>query len=175
MSEEWIEVRTGAEVIEVLGLDDVGELALAQLLLAPASASYLRVEATALDPPPGEFTLMVPRSRYSFNVSACRELRGDVIVALGTYLATHSAPASTAIAVFRKLHENLKRLTPQELELVRVIMRICPGNPYEQPVSEADVRDACAESAERVDELLDSLQGKGVLAARRGGQVKLTY
>jgi hypothetical protein len=175
MAEEWKRVSSSAEVLEELELDGVGTLTFEQLLLAPESARYLRTETEMPQLPPGQYGLMVPRTRYFFNVSACRELRGDIVVALGTFLATHNAPAAAAIAALRKLQENLKRLSPEELALVRVIVSVCPGNPYKEPVAEVDIGDASGESAEKVNALLDSLQNKGVLSARREGRVQLTY
>jgi hypothetical protein len=175
MDAGWQKVRSGVEVVELLGLDGVGELTLEQLLLAPESAGYVRVEQGIGELPPGHLGYMLPSTRYFFNVSACRELRGDVMVALMTFFMTHSAPTSAAVAAFRKVHANIKRLSAEELELVRAIMRACPGNPYKQPVAEADVLSEYGGPSETVHDLLDSLQSKGVIAARRAGRVKLTY
>lgn len=175
MTDEWKRVRSGAEVLEELGLDGVGTLTFEQLLLAPESARYLRTETEMPQLSPGQYGLMIARTRYFFNVSACRELRGDVAVALATFLMTHSAPTAAAIAALRKLQENLKRLSTEELGLVRVIVRVCPGNPYKEPVAEVDIRDASGEPAQKLNELLDSLQEKGVLSTRRDGRVQLTY
>jgi hypothetical protein len=175
MDAGWKKVRSGVEVVELLGLDGVGELTLEQLLLAPESAGYIRVEDGIEELPPGQYGLLLPSTRYFFNVSACRELRGDVMVALATFFMTHSAPTSAAVAAFRKVHANIKRLSPEELELVRAIIRACPGNPYKQPVAEADVLSEFGGPSETVDDLLDSLQSQGVISARRGGRIKLTY
>jgi hypothetical protein len=159
--------------VKELGLNGVGTLELQQLLLAPESASYLRVDEVYGQLPPGHWGFMLPRARYFFNVSACRDLRGDIMIALVTYLMTGNASASAAVSVLRKVHANLKRLSADEL--VRAIMRACPGNPYKDPVAEADVLSEFGGAAETVDDLLDSLQSKGVVSPRRAGRVQLIY
>ena len=65
-----------------------------------------------------------------------------VAVALVAFLATHSAPVAAGAAALRKLYDNLALLSPDEARLVRTIIRTCDGNPYEQPVAEAEVRAA---------------------------------
>jgi hypothetical protein len=174
MDQAWEEVTSGEHVVDALGLGDVGVPALERLLLAPDSDRYLRVEADGA-PPAGEFGYLVPGTRYFFNVTACRELRGDAAVALAAYLATQSAPVAATAAALRKLADNLTRLSDDELVVVRAIMRACPGNPYEVAVTEDDVRERFRGDTEQLDDLLDALQSKGVIGGRRRGRVQLVY
>lgn len=174
MERGWEEIGGGRQVVDALGLNGVGTPALGLLLLAPNAGRYLRVGEDKLLPP-GQFGYMLPGRRYFFNVSACREFWGDAMVALAAFLATQSTPAAAAAAALRKLYDNLARLSAEEGELVRAIMRACPGNPYEQPVEEADIRPAFRGAPERVDDLLDALQAKGVISGRRGNRVQLVF
>jgi hypothetical protein len=170
----WQDVRTGEQIVDALGLTGVGVPAIDRLLLAPDSGRYLRVEP---EPPlrPGEFGYAIPGTRYFFNVTACRELKGDAIVALAAFLATRSAPAAAAAAALRKLYDNLTPLSDEEAQIVRAIIRACPGNPYDMPVAAAEVRQAFRGDPERVDDLLDGLQGKGIISGRRGDRIQLTF
>lgn len=175
MDAGWEEVTSGEQVVEALELPGLGVPLLERLLLAPASGQYLRVEADEHSAAPGEFDIYVPGTRFFFNVTACRELRGDVMVALVAYLATHSAPVAATAAALRKLNDNLTRLTEDEVMAVRAIIRACPGNPYEVPVAEVAVRERFHGDPDAVDDLLDALQSKGVISGRRGGRVQLVY
>lgn len=118
----------------------------------------------------------MPGTRWYFNVSACRSLKGDVVVALTAFLVTHSVPVAAAAAALRKLGDNLHRLSEEEVAVVRAIVRACPGNAYEDPVPEEDVRAKFRGDPDALDDLLDGLQAKRVVEGRRrGGRVKLVY
>lgn len=175
MEADWTEIASGAQIVEALELAQVGEPALERLLLAPESGRYLRVEADEHGTTPGTFDIRVPGTRFYFNVTACKELRGDVVVALTAFLITHSVPVAAMAAALRKLNDNLKRLTAEEVTMVRAIIRACPGNPYETPVSEDAIRDRFRGDSDAVDDLLDALQSKGVINGRRGDRVQLVY
>lgn len=171
----WQEVSSGEQVARALGLADIGMSDLERLLLAPDSAAYLRVEVDEEPSARETFDLRVPGTRLYFNVTACKSLKGDVAVALAAYLTTHSVPVAAFAAALRKLNENLKVLAPEEIAMVRAIVRACPGNPYEVPVAEEAVREWFRGEADAVDDLLDALQAKGVVEGHRRGRVKLVY
>jgi hypothetical protein len=95
-------------------------------------------------------------------------------VALAAYLATHSTPAAAAAAAMRKVGNSVRRLSEEEAELVRIIIHASPGNPYAQPVSETLVRER-HHAPERLDDLLDALQDKGIIKSVRGSRVQLTF
>jgi hypothetical protein len=97
------------------------------------------------------------------------------MVALVAFLATRSAPVAAGAAALRKLYDNLALLSPEEARLVRAIIRACPGNQYDQPVTEADVRAAFRGDRERIDDLLDGLQTKGIISGRRRGRLQLIF
>jgi len=172
MEDQWRQVESGSQIVEALELGDVGEPLLERMLLAPDSGRYLRVEA---EEQTGDFAYLVPHTRFFFNVTACKELRGDAVVALVAFLATHSAPAAATAAALRKLNDNLARLSDEELEVVRAVMAACDGNPYEVAVPEDDVRQCYGGDSDALDDLLDALQQKGVISRHRGGRVTLVY
>ena len=175
MDAGWQEVSSGGQVAQALGLADVGMPDLERLLLAPESAAYLRVEVDEEPSARETFDLRVPGTRFYFNVTACRSLKGDIAVALAAYLTTHSVPIAAFAAALRKLNDNLSVLTAEETAMVRAIVRACPGNPYEVPVTEDAVREHFRGDAGAVDDLLDALQARGVVEGRRRGRVKLVY
>jgi hypothetical protein len=174
MDTGWQEVGSGKQLAEALALDRVGVPALERLILAPGSNDYLRVETDEESSTPGAFDIRVPGTRWYFNVTACRSLKGDIIVALTAFLVTHSVPAAAAAAALRKLGDNLDRLSEEEVAVVRAIVRACPGNPYEVAVPVEDVR-AKFRDLGQLDDLLDSLQAKGVVEGRRRDRIKLVY
>jgi len=176
MGPDWVHVTSGAQITEALGLADIGVPSLDRLLLAPDAARYLRVEEEdAPELPSGTAGYFVPGTRFFFNVTACKELKGDVVVALSAFLVTHSAPVAATAAALRKLNDNLDLLSHEEMAMVRAIMRACPGNPYEAPVSEEAIRHRFRGDPEAVADLLDALQDKGVISGRRGDRVQLVY
>jgi hypothetical protein len=175
MNDEWIEIASGVELARTLDLTNVGEPSLERLLLLPDSSRYLRVEADDRTSAPGSFDVRVPGTRFYFNFTACKELRGDVIVAATAFLITHSLPAAAAATMLRKLNDNLKRLTPEEVEMVRAIVRACPGNPYDTAVEVSLVRERFRGDPAAVDAILDALQDKSVLRGRRGERLQLIY
>lgn len=175
MDDGWIEVKSGTQVAKILELEDVGALALERLILAPDSNLYLRVEPDEESSAAGTFDIRVPGTRWYFNVSACRSLKGDIMVALTAYLATHNVPIAAAAAALRKLGINLSRLSEDEVVVVRTIVRVCPGNPYEDPVPEEDVRARFRGDPGKLDDLLDGLQAKGIVEGRRRNRIRLVY
>jgi hypothetical protein len=175
MDQGWEEVDSGEQVVQALGLAHAGAPSLERLLLAPGSDRYLRVEADEDTSNSGEFRVHVPRTRFFFNLTACKELKGDAVVALTAYLITHSAPVAATVAALRKLNDNLVHLSYDEMALVRTILTACAGNPYKIPVPEATLRQLYVGDPDTLDGLLDALQSKGVIKARRGGQVQLIY
>lgn len=175
MEAGWREVSSGEQVAEALGLGESGAPVLERLLLAPGSEAYLRVETDEQSSEPGTFDIRVPGTRFYFNVTACKTLRGDIAVALTAYLTTHSVPVAATAAALRKLNDCLERLTDDEVAMVRAIVRACPGNPYEIPVAEDAVRGQFRGPPDAADDILDTLQSKGVIEGRRRGRVKLVY
>jgi hypothetical protein len=175
MPSDWIEVTSGEQIVEALELAGIGAPALERLLLAPDSGRYLRVEADEHSRTPGTFDIRVPGTRFYFNVTACKEFKGDIVVALASYLITHSVPVAAMAAALRKLSDNVKRLTDEEVSMIRTIIRACPGNPYETPVSEHTIRERFRGDPRAVDDLLDALESKGVIKGRRGDRLQLVY
>lgn len=175
MDDGWQPVKSGEHVVAALGLDGIGIPALERLLLAPDSSAYLRVEADDEPRESGVFAYGLPGTRWYFNVSACRSLKGDVVVALVAYLATHSIPVAAGAAALRKLSDSLRRLSADEVAVVRAIARVCPGNPYEHPVLEEAVRSAFRGDPDALDDLLDGLQAKGIVEGRRRDRIKLVF
>lgn len=175
MDDGWQLVNSGEQVAAALGLDGIGTPMLERLLLAPGSSAYLRVEADDGPLESGVFGYGLPGTRWYFNVSACRSLKGDVVVALVAYLATHSIPVAAGAATLRKLSDSLRRLSADEVAVVRAIVRVCPGNPYELPVPEQAVRSAFRGAPDTLDDLLDGLQAKGILEGRRRDRIKLVF
>jgi hypothetical protein len=175
MDDGWEEISSGGQLAELLDLGRLGSLPLERLLLAPDSGRFLRVEIDERSSAPGGFDMRVAGTRFFFNVSACKSFKGDVAVALTAYLATHSVPVATVAAALRKLADNLKLLTDDEVALVRAIIRSSSGNAYDEPVAVAAVRDCFEGDPDAVDDLLDSLQDKGVIDGRRRDRVKLVF
>lgn len=175
MDDGWIEIESGTQVAKALELDEVGIPVLERLILAPDSGQYLRVEPDDESNAPGTFDIRVPGTRWYFNASACRSLKGDIMVALTAFLATHSVPIAAAAAALRKLGSNLNLLSEDEIAVVRTIIRVCPGNPYEDPVSEEDVRARFRGNPEKLDDLLDGLQAKGIVEGHRHDRIRLVY
>jgi hypothetical protein len=69
----------------------------------------------------------------------------------------------------------LATLAAEETTMLRAIIASCPGNPYETPVTEEALRRGFGADPDAVDDLLDALEAKGVIASRRGGRVQLVY
>lgn len=174
MTGQWVEIDAEADLAALLGVETGAAVSPHDAMLAPDSAKYLRVETTMPSLPPGQVGYLVPRTRIYFNVSACRQLWGDAMVALSAYLVTQSAPAAAAATTFRKLYSSLKLLSPEEAALVHAIIECAGSNPYESPVSESDLHAALGDT-DGVDDLLDALQRKGVISTRRGGRIQLTF
>jgi hypothetical protein len=128
MDASWQEVSSGEQVVQALGLPDVGVPDLERLLLAPDSAAYLRVEVDEGPSARETFDLRVAGTRFYFNVTACKSLKGDIAIALAAYLTTHNVPVAAFAAALRKLNDNLSVLTPEEMAAVRAIVRphMCP-------------------------------------------------
>lgn len=173
MDDGWQEVSSGAELTALLELPSVDGPLLDRILLAPDSGRFLRVDID--EPPSAGFDMRVAGTRFFFNVSACKSFKGDIAVALTAYLVTHSAPAAAVAAALRKLADNLKRLTDDEVALVRAIIRASSGNAYEEPVAVEEVRDRYDGDLDSLDDLLDALQGKGIIEGRRGDRVRLVF
>jgi hypothetical protein len=175
MGGQWKPVSSGDEIADALDLTRVGAPAIDSLLLAPNSDQYLRVEKRMPPLSDGDLGFLVPRTFVFFNVTACREFWGDAMVALTVLLLTHNFPVAVIVTACRKLYDNLTLLTPEEAQVVRAVIAACPGNPYEMPVAEADIRQVFRGRSDDLEDLLDALQSKGIVVGRRGGRVQLTY
>jgi hypothetical protein len=174
----WGEVASGNEVAAALGMDRLIEGdepvgLLSALMVAPDSQLWLRARSDDGGGKPGQMDWVVPRTRFFLNVTECRRFWGDAATAAIVYYASHSVPLTIITGSVRKLVNNLKRLTPAEAELVRIIFAAAPGNPYRESVPEADVRRAYRKYRDPIDDLLDAIEKKGVIEKRRGGRIQL--
>ncbi len=176
---EWLRVDAdGSQVVAASGLQDVEvpEGLLDWLMQAPGSDQFLvkRIEWPTMQP--GTIGLLVPHTQFYFNVSAFGRSWGSALIALAAALAdTEHAEIVIGAAIAGEVCERFKRLTEDEAELVHVIIGKCHGNPYTSPVPERAVMDAYVDAKVSVDDLLQSLEDRGVIRKRRGGAIQLVF
>lgn len=165
--------------LDELGLlDDAGPGVSRDALLllgeVPEAAPYLHVRVEYPTPPFGAMGMMVPRTKIFFDVSRCRQLRGDAVVAFAVYSMTQSAPAAFFATSVRKLIESLQYLSDDEDEVVRALCVRSKGQPYSLGVPESVLVAAFAETLVDAVGTIDRLEEKGIVRRTRG-QVKLSY
>lgn len=117
--------------------------------------------------------LQILRTRYFFNVTQARKLKGDLWVIGAVYLYTGDAPTAGIVGAGKKVLDNLLHLTEDETELVRVIIGIAGRRPYQTSVLEDRVRAAYRDATVSVDSLFDSIEAKGIISKERGGKIRL--
>ncbi len=167
------ELRDVRALAALLGVEldrdtDPSEL-LRLLEAAPDAEEYLRTVVEIPEGVPGTLQMLVPRTRLFFNVERSKQLWGDAMVAAAVYLMTQSAPAAFLAASARKVYDNLTLLTEDEAEVVRDFFPLSGGKPYRNPIEESALRARFAETLVPLDDVLDRLERKGIVAKRRGG------
>lgn len=178
MTRDWIEVSDVRDLGDLLATElPGGSELLAALSRLPGADDWW---STTIEIPPTRYIngqpvmeLQIMRTRYFFNWSAARKLRGDVFVIATAYAMTSSIPTAGAIGAVKKVLETFRSLTDDELELVGVIMGIAGRRPYEVSVPEKRIRDAYQGASVDVNELLDSIESKAIIRKERGEKVRL--
>lgn len=139
---------------------------------APNSDKYFTVvleTPTPLD----ALAVVVPRTRVFFNLARCKQLWGDAVVALAVYAMTQSAPAAFFAATVRKIYDNFMLLSDDEAEVVRDFFALSTGDPYRHPIPEPALRERFTHTTIPIDEVLDTLERKGIIVSHRGGGLTL--
>ncbi len=163
--------RLGVEIDEETSANAVLNL----VREAPDVEEYLRVEFEFPLIAPGQLGMLVPKTRLFVNVERSKQLWGDAVVALAVYVMTQSAQTAFFVASARKLYNNLTMLTDDESEVVRDFFALSGGRPYQNPIEEAALRPRFAETLVPLDDVLDRLEKKGVIAKHRGGRLLLVF
>lgn len=173
---ELLEARSLAELVRVAFDEQTDPNAVINLLRdAPESDQYLKVEVDSPKLEPGEMGLLFARTRIFFNVERSKQLWGDAMVALAVLALTQSAPVAFFVTSARKLYDNLLVLTEDEAEVVRDIVVLANGDPYRTPIKEDAIRLRFADTLVPLDEVLDGLERKGVLARHRGDRLSVVF
>lgn len=173
---ELVEARSLAKLVEVAFDEQTDPYAVINLLRdAPESDQYLKVEVDLPRLDPGEMGLLFARTRIFFNVERSKQLWGDAMVALAVLALTQSAPIAFFVTSARKLYDNLRVLTEDEAEVVRDIVVLAYGDPYRTPIKEDSLRSRFAGTSVPLDDILDGLERKGVLAKHRGDRLSLVF
>lgn len=173
---ELVEARSLAKLVEVVFDEQTDPYAVINLLRdAPESDQYLKVEVDLPRLDPGEMGLLFARTRIFFNVERSKQLWGDAMVALAVLALTQSAPIAFFVTSARKLYDNLRVLTEDEAEVVRDIVVLAYGDPYRTPIKEDSLRSRFAGTSVPLDDILDGLERKGVLAKHRGDRLSLVF
>ena len=174
----WVEVTSLSVLADVLDL----EIPIATDNVLSAIAALLDEEdgwwrtTSELESrlPKDGFGYQILNTRFFFNVTEAKRVSGDLVLVAAAYLQTQNLPLSGALGVLRNLKNNLKMLTEDELEVVRVIIGKAGNvNPYSVGVPEARVRDAYVDASVDIDRLLDSLERKKVVEKVRVGKIRL--
>lgn len=174
----WIDVTDPADLGKALGLDLLsgdGDAYSVIAALAGRGSPYWKKRYEQADLRPDE--LMhgeILRTRVFFNWSEARNMGDDIVILGAVFLATQNLPLATVLGAAKKLRETVRVLSPEETELVRVIMGIAaPASAYAVGVAESRVRAAYKDATVDIDKLLDSLQTKKILQTERVGRVRL--
>lgn len=178
MGSEWIEVTDPAALAGALSadLDHQSENLYAAVMRIPGSERWWRTSTEVVDGTQGtSLGLQLLKTRVFFNLTEARKLWGDAAVVGTVFLLSSSLPLAGAVALVKKLVENLNLLTEDEAEAVRVIMGLAGPRPYETSVPEAAVRAAFAEATINIGAVLDSLETKKLLRSERGDTVRLVF
>jgi hypothetical protein len=174
---EWKEIHSVQEVLSAIGLD-LGDIPrevndLNQLSAVDGFRPYFRQRLEFPPTKPGTMSYMVPRTRYWVDVKGIKDVKDDILWAAMVYLMVQNLSAAAAVGLVRKVRGITSRLSEDEAEVVAVIIGKSGGDPYKQPVSEQDVRDAYRDATVSITGLLDSLTDKGVITNRRDGMIQL--
>lgn len=185
---DWVEITAEQDLSPFLGTQvELGESRhrlLDALSALPGSADWLMEDTPPpirWDDPevyvwddPGVY-VQIRRSRLYFNVSKAKKVRADWVVLLIAYLASGNLGLASILSAANKLRENLAILTEDEVEVLGVIRGLAHGNPYATPVSEQAVREAYRDATISIDQLLDSLERRGVIRTERGGMLRMVF
>lgn len=173
------EVSSARELAQLLAieLDDTTTPAVLLTLLsgAPDAHQYLRVKDGLSHIDPGSMGLVVGRTRIFFNVERSKQLWGDAMVAAAVYAMTQSAPSAFFAASARKLYDNLRLLTDEEADVIREMFALSHGDPYRTPVAETMLTSRFHGTLVPIDDVLDRLIDKGVVAERRDGRLVVVF
>ncbi len=176
MDHGWIEVTEPAALADVLDTDvGVGADELySALMQIPGSELWWITQTEIVRPTDGAgLGLQLLKTRVFFNVTEARKVWGDVAVAATVFLLTTNLPVAGAVALVKKLIDNLKLLDEEEAEAVKVIMGLAGRQPYDKSVAEASIRAAYQDATVDIDKVLDRLEGKKLLRSERGDTVRL--
>jgi hypothetical protein len=143
------------------------------LLAASASTDYLEKRTEFPAPSPGYLGYLVPRTRFFFNATKCMQLRGDAVVALSVYLATQNGLVSAGAAAVRKFADTVSRLTEYEAEVASQMVHLSHGRPYDRGVDASAVIASWTGAVVSIDDILQSMEDKGVLKRSRAGVLRL--
>lgn len=169
--QKFKELTTQEELLEIarVSIDDEHHLnAILDLLSeAPHADEYIRVVTELPEFVPGQWGLVVSRTRLFIDVQSFRPMWGDAMVAIAAYSVTQSAPAAFFASIARKAFDSLSLLSDDEAEVVRDFFALSSGRPYDVPIREADLRLRFVDTVVPLDEVLDALQRKKIITKRR--------
>jgi len=173
----WIDVTDPADLGGALGIDtsslDRDVYSVITALAGRDTYWQTRYERPALRPD----ELMhyeILKTRVFFNWSEARKVADDIVIFGIVFMATQNLPLTTMLGAAKKLKETVRVLSPEETEVVRVIMGIAaPASAYAVGVPESQVRAAYKDATGDIDHVLDSLQAKKILRTERVGKLRL--
>jgi hypothetical protein len=176
----WDPVDSADDLARLLGFDrNQGAARISDVLSLlgemPNAEGYIEARTVFPEPDPGTLSYMVPRTRFFFNVSKSRQLWGDAAVAAALYVMTADTILTFAVASIRKIVDNLILLSDDEAEVVHGIIHLSKGMPYDHGVEEAKLLASWTDATVSISGLLDSLEGKGVIAGRRTDRIVLVF
>jgi hypothetical protein len=176
---DWTALNGAGGIPALLGIetsmteDDLADL----LMLLPDRDAYIALDnpQSSAAPTGPAFRLQVPGTRLFINLNACRELKGDILLAFLLWGWSQNLPLSVLMASVRKLGNNLRLLSEDESEVVGVIARLANGDAYGVGVPIATLADAYADASIDLAYLLDSLENKLVITRDRQDQIRLVW
>ena len=174
---EWVDVTDPRSLAEALMLDasSVDRDVYAVMTALAGRDTYWRIGYERASFRPDELMhYQVPNTRIFFNWSEAKKVADDIVIFGVVYMSTQNLPLATMLGAAKKLKETIRVLSPEETEVVRVIMGIAaPASAYAVGVPEIEVKAAYKDATVNIDQLLDSLQAKKILRSERVGRLRL--
>ena len=157
----WVELEL-EDAVGALGADADGDRAhalLALLLAEPSTRAFLRVEAAA-SADEARLEYLVPGTRIFVNRGQLVDVRGDVLAAVAVWVLSQSLTWSAGVALFQKLTRTVRRLSPQELSVLKLILALAEGD---RPVATEAIAARFHGKREDLDRELACLSRGGVI------------
>lgn len=172
----FLEAAEAIGVSALEGIDSGPEWRFLQTLCGETMlGDFVELRQVTVPTPGGSLGYLVPRTKVFIDVDRCKELRGDLAVAVAIWAWTQNIPAAAAIATMRKMADCIQTIDDSEHEVLLTIIQMSKGRPYDTTVNEAEVLRLFANAPFDINQVLDELQRRKIIAVVRPAGLRMRF